>query len=369
MPRTPPRSSPKTTRIPSRRAWVSDRQISLLALMAALWGGIHTMFLLSRMPSAKRLTAIGWNPEPLLSHSPYSNNNKIGATNATLIVASARTKDIHQTHVIPKILIFTHYRDLLTEQQFLIDEEEIALAANVRRVIHLHPKDTRVRFLTDDQCIASLQKTFPSLVKYFVKEKEGMFKGDICRGSALYETGGIYLDVDVGARKNLWLDLRNETEFVTSRVHVQSHYPKHFFQAILGVAPQSPIIFKYLELFEDHYTGKERVEKGPLGVILLRRAWDRVYNETTGIPMTELYQEVLYDKKLFPHLHPAPTWGTRRACHFVVVASVNYQEHTELSWKGRDFHVPLYSRIAGSRLCPMKVTPVEHHDHGKTVKK
>lgn len=193
-----------------------------------------------------------------------------------------------------------------------------------------------------------------------------MYKADICRGSALYETGGIYLDVDVGVRHDLWSDLLHTTAFVTSRVHVQSHYPGHFFQAILGAAPHSPILYKYLQLFQDHYTGVERVEKGPLGVILLRRAWDRIYDSTTHTPPTELYQEVLYDKKLFPHLHPAPTWGTRRACHFVVVATANHPENIEFSWKERDYRIPLYSRIAGSRMCPSNPTsPVDRTEAHK----
>ena len=200
-----------------------------------------------------------------------------------------------------------------------------------------------------------------------------MFKADICRGSALYETGGIYLDVDVGVRYDLWRDLRPTTAFVTAQVHGQSKYPGHFFQAIMGAAPNSPIIYKYLELFHHHYQGIETVNKGPLGVILLRRAWDRVYNRQTHTPSTELYQEVLYDPKLFPHLHPAPTWGTRRACHFVVVAKANHKSHAEFTLPPttrrttkhkqqpqqppqqppQDLCIPLYSRIAGSRMCPI----------------
>lgn len=357
------------------RSWISisakHRQISMFALFVLLFGGFHTLFLLSRVPAAVHNTSNdsshkeegrgrGWSPS----------EQQVEITNKGTI-AGTRTRTITTTtHAIPRILIFTHYRDLL-EQASLTDDEEIVLAANIHRVIDLHQHQhdhpqgsaasaststtstTAVRFLTDAQCIESLERNFPSLVKHFVHETQGMFKADICRGTALYETGGIYLDVDVGVRKDLWLDLRNTTEFVTSRVHIQSHYPKHFFQAILGAAPQSPILYKYLELFEDHYTGKERVEKGPLGVILLRRAWDRVFDTTTGLPESELYQEVLYNKKLFPKLHPAPTWGTRRACHFVVVASVNHPENTELSLRGEAYHIPLFSRIAGSRMCPI----------------
>jgi hypothetical protein len=256
---------------------------------------------------------------------------------------------------IPHILLFTHYRDLLHATDLLVDEEEKVLAANIRHSIDLHGSDTAVRFLTDEDCIRSLQTVFPALIPHFVKETQGMIKADICRGSALYESGGMYLDVDVGVRTNLWLDLLPTTEFVTSLVHQQSKYPRHFFQAILGAAPKSPIIYKYLQLFLDHYTGKETV-KGPLGVILLRRAWDDVYNENTHSPSTELYQEVLYNKKFFPDLDPAPTWGVRRACHFVVVARAHQARNAEFTGNDgeRKYYIPLYSRIAGSRMCPIQ---------------
>eukprot|EP00980_Cylindrotheca_fusiformis_P001256 scaffold332_cov117-Cylindrotheca_fusiformis.AAC.16 len=280
-------------------------------------------------------------------------------------------KTVPKSYQIPRILIFTHYRDLLhTAKDDLKDEEEQVLAANVHHSIHLHP-DSTVRFLTDDDCIQSLQHVFPDLIPYFVQETEGMFKADICRGSALYETGGIYLDVDVGVRTNLWQDLLPSTEFVTSLVHAQSNYPKHFFQAILGSAPQSRILYKYLELFLDHYTGKNVVDRGPLGVILLRRAWDAVYDGETDTPSTELYREVLYQSKFFPNLHPAPTWGTRRACHFVVVARANHEQYAEFEAgsetnKKRQYRIPFYSRIGGSRMCPISQQEQEQQHENNT---
>lgn len=145
----------------------------------------------------------------------------------------------YKLHKIPRVLLFTHYRNLLADAKDLIDEEEQVLSANIRHAINLHPSDkTVVRFLTDDDCIQSLENVFPSLIPFFLNETVGMYKADICRGSALYETGGIYLDVDLGVRKDLWQDLLPTTEFVTSFVHRQSKYPHHFFQAVLGAAPR-----------------------------------------------------------------------------------------------------------------------------------
>jgi hypothetical protein len=342
------------------------------------------------------------------------------------------------THAIPRVLTFTYSKNLLSPETVLDDDEERVLAANVKHTIHKMTNNNNkkeggytivtnstifpwssssssslllVRFMTDEDCIQSLQRVFPSLVIYFEKEPTGMFKADICRGSALYETGGWYFDIDVGVRVNVGSHHEDEnnglvaptTEFVTVLVHRHSHYPKHFFQAVIGIVPQSPILFNYLQRFYRHYTAKEQqeeerrrrqnhdkhsnqtrliqddtannnddnddiVRKGPLGVILLRRAFDEVYNPETRTPRTQLWQEVLYQREMFPHLHPAPTWGTRRACHFVVVAKARTSHHAELVIPASDktaknasfYQVPMYSRIGGSRMCPLMEKAKNH---------
>jgi hypothetical protein len=134
-----------------------------------------------------------------------------------------------------------------------------------------------------------------------------------------------------------------------------------------------------------------------LGVILLKRAWDQVrdasynnkyYNENGNIeqqdqrqrqqqqqvqvqkrPVTELYQELLYNKDLFTNLlPPAPTWGKRRACHFLVAGIANNPNNVELNLttngkqedidnkhiqkqKQIGLQIPILSRIPGSRMC------------------
>ena len=299
--------------------------------------------------------------------------------------------------------------------------EELALAINVQHSIDVHNRSSsaassssssrgglggidNVYFFTDKECIESLKRIGHSgLVSYFINETEGMYKADICRGSALYEYGGFYLDVDVGVRHDLWKDLNYETEFVTAKVHLQSNWLNHFFQAIVGSTPSNPVLRRYLELFELHYNGTDRVKKGPLGVILLKRAWDQIrdttssdnneyYNENNNNidkqqqdqrqqqqqqqqkrPVTELYQEILYDKDLFANLlPPAPTWGKRRACHFLVAGIANNPNNVELNLttttkgKGKQddndnkqiqkqkqigLQIPILSRIPGSRMC------------------
>ncbi len=271
--------------------------------------------------------------------------------------------------VIPRTLIFTHYKNLLNlvpkeDSNLTANElEEMTLAVNVRHSIVVHKRSKKenvnVLFWTDEDCIASLNRTRPKLVPYFKAETEGMYKADMCRGTALLEHGGFYLDVDVGVRQDLWQDLKPTTEFVTAKVHQASNWvDRGFFQAILGAAPGSPIMDRYLELFEKHYDGTDTVKKGPLGVLLLYKAWENFNKpDQIGIP-TELYMELLFHEngpldsgKNKGVLSPAPTWGKRRACHFVVAGVANSEENTEIRLGERGLKIPVVSRIPGSRMC------------------
>ena len=169
-----------------------------------------------------------------------------------------------------------------------------------------------------------------------------MYKADICRGAALYEHGGLYMDVDMHARMPLWSVIKPMSTFVVPFVHRESKHPGNFFQAFIGSVPNNPIIKRYLELFIDHYQGKIDLQ-GPLGVLLLRKAHD----EVVGTPehpkksdqMAQYFMEVLFDSKTFPDV-PPPDWGARRACHFVVVANTQ-----------PPYIVPFYSHVKGSRMC------------------
>lgn len=320
-------------------------------------------------------------------------------------------------HAIPDILIFTYRINLLetvfdfvktphkklTKQQ----KELLALQRNVRNIIQLHPT-SKVRFLTDKDCIKSIRAVFhgrdyatatadgEELIRYFIAEKEGMYKADLCRGAALYETGGLYMDVDLGVRMNLWQVLRTSTEFATVRTPREFHdAPGYFFfQAFAAANPHHPVLWRYVQLFLRHYRGEnlgrarlfesssppfrwmlrllQRV--GPfswnekkiritelIGVILLRRAFDEIQAEQQSAQgeetdpasarthldlTTELWQEEKYEPEyqetLLSHV-PPPKWGPDWNCRYVVVSSLR-----------KPLTVPLYSRILGSRMCPME---------------
>jgi hypothetical protein len=299
--------------------------------------------------------------------------------------AATTTATNNHQHAIPNIIIFTHRYNLLdtdvVQELTLSSEEErnelLALQRNVRHSISLHA-EARVRFLTDDDCVKSIRAVLGDdtpLVQYFLSEPQGMFKADVCRGAAMVETGGLYFDVDLGVRMNLWEVLRTNTTFATVRVHPQSTHRGAFFQAFIGATPGHAILQRYVELFLQYYQGKLGSIDGPLGVLLLKRAFDEILdeegpdeareatvseekssNKTFDVSVadtTEIWQEVLYIPELQKTLLkdiPPPTWGTRRACKFITITSPTFP-----------VTVPFYSRITGSRMCPPSENQTQTH--------
>ncbi|GAX11202.1 hypothetical protein FisN_9Hh299 [Fistulifera solaris] len=262
-------------------------------------------------------------------------------------------------HQIPQRLVFTHRYNLLTDDwkedaqnDMTTDERDelMVLQKNVREIVKKHPSAS-VEFWTDEDCIVALKQVAPATqqdewVQYFRSESQGMFKADWCRGVALLEQGGVYFDVDLGVRQNVFEVLQTNTTLATVKVHRQSQHPGAFFQAFIAVAPQHPVMQRYVDLFAEYYAGRNPA-KGPLGVLFLRQAFDELVGEQPAInATTELWQEVLYQKSMKPYLSDdfkPPVWGTRRACHFLVVARLEVP-----------LVVPFYSRIAGSRMCPLQ---------------
>eukprot|EP00956_Cyclotella_meneghiniana_P015401 scaffold23547_cov59-Cyclotella_meneghiniana.AAC.3 len=101
---------------------------------------------------------------------------------------------------IPRRLIFTYKYNLLrpSKDDPPYDEND-ALTANVLHTIHTYKqhweridkqlgifddnsrREVTISFLSNDDCIAVINKAQPKLVQYFVKEKRGDLKADTCR--------------------------------------------------------------------------------------------------------------------------------------------------------------------------------------------
>jgi hypothetical protein len=337
----------------------------LLATVLASVGSLCVYKLVFRFAGGPLGAAAGSRTQSTLEHPHPTVHIRKGSVGSDGVWSQISSSKKPHRHAIPNVITFTHYMNLLDDvapssagadplRNMTIEEniEIQALRQNVRHAIDLHPGAT-VRFLTDDECIQSIRNMMgpaTMLLDYFRNETQGMYKADLCRGAALWETGGLYFDVDLGVRMNIWQVLNEATTFATVKVHFQSKHKGAFFQAFMAATPKHPVIRRYVELFLDYYQGRLPDVKGPLGVILLRRAFDEILDKDSDFQHehpVELWQELLYlpqfRKTILAHV-PPPVWGgTKRACKFVVVA-----HHEE------PFVVPFYSRIANSRMCPMQ---------------
>lgn len=281
------------------------------------------------------------------------NDNKESSSSQEIATKTTTNKvqqNNHHGHIIPPILTFTYHTNLLTTPTSeLQDSEDRSLSQNVQQITTLHPEST-IRFLNDDDCLQSIKATLgmdTNLTNYFLKETHGMYKADICRGAALYETGGLYFDIDVETRSiPLWQVIDPQTEFVTTLVHKDSNHLGRFFQAFIGVVPGHPVMKRYLELFVEYYEGKVKV-KGPLGVYFLRMAYDEVISKDDQEKKTELWQEVRYSPEEFPEIHRS-RWGKRRACQMMLVAP---PKRFDDGFERKERMMPIFSHANGSRMC------------------
>ena len=255
---------------------------------------------------------------------------------------------------IPNIAYITYNLNLLERDADQLEGEDVVLAANVRNTMAL-VEHTSFRFLTDEDCIDLLQNYSKErkdgrshkLEEYFRNESRGMIKADVCRGVALYNTGGLYFDVDLQVRINVWDIIDTDTDFVVPLVHKDHKVHDSFFQAFIGVSKESSrlIMSRYLDFFLEYYEGEREVTKTKsIGVVLLRQAYDHEVHVMKNTHHNSLFwREVLYSKDRFPDIEEPV--GERRACRFVVFDKITNT-------------IPFYSRVRGSRMCGGKESSV-----------
>ena len=148
-------------------------------------------------------------------------------TTVNTTVNSNRNK--HNSLQIPHILIFTYSTTL--------NNTPIELRNNVRHTIDRYrdfwnEPDAPVLYLDNVACRQVLHQVYPSLVEFFVRETEGMYKGDICRLAALYQYGGYYFDLDL--RVIHPVNLSSTTQFSTC-LEASNGAPTAFFKPFLQV--------------------------------------------------------------------------------------------------------------------------------------
>ena len=221
-------------------------------------------------------------------------------------------------HKIPNILTFTYKTNLLTAKVADLTALEQVYRENTLATIALHPYAT-VRFLDDAACLEEIRSVYPdhtNMTKHFSLEEQGMYKGDVCRGAALYRTGGLYFDIDIVVRMSIWDVLTDPSvEFVVPQENFKSQaIYRSFYQAFFATTPRHVILRKYLDLFEGFYNKRIPKPINLLGVHFMKAAY---LESDFNVSSTRIWTEMIYNQHLFPYiaLHPLSS-----LCSNVVIA-------------------------------------------------
>lgn len=284
------------------------------------------------------------------------------------------------SRAIPHILSFTYKFDLLRAPVASLTAQERDLARNVRATIEHHGPTGdggRVHFYDDYKCVQVIRVTFPRLLPFFQREVSGRYKGDICRGAALFHHGGLYFDVDMVARMNSSSLIGSNTQFITCISNADRvkklKWDVKFFQSFIAVAPRHTIMLRYLEALLQTYTSavdlfgtisaffKPQVasrRSHDMGTVAMRRGYDAwLHNggedgcgdssnasRAQRMRLVQLWEErplsTLANGRRVPRQAGA---SHLRRCELVVVDPASGQ-------------VPFYSRLPGTELCPRSAT-------------
>jgi hypothetical protein len=175
-----------------------------------------------------------------------------------------------------------------------------------------------VHFLDDSACRDIIARTDAQLLKYFENDKKGANRSDICRIAALHESGGHYLDNDMGVMK---------VPPVPDGVAFASAWNDHSYQlevpdamqnTFLAAAPGHPILKKALRLLLDHYRGWHSLGGigKHLGPSVLRDAYMSVSKRERGT-VWMLWERNLWrsdylglpsETRIFPDVKRQPCW-------------------------------------------------------------
>lgn len=230
---------------------------------------------------------------------------------------------------IPDILLFNHKVDLLHDLSDNPIREQ-----NVRRILKMFPLYD-VQFLDDAGCKAAIEATHSrELAHFFVQEKTGMYKSDICRLAQLAQYGGYYMDTDLDLR----IDLH---ELVGSQISFASvvalrwrgpRDPNEMFQAFLAAAPRHPVILSALDKCLDFYRGVDPAVTAVLGdemrgTALMRLAYEEWYGGQMDPGVQDnwrdkqfQYSYFLEEDRLNPedYAHYPPQLGDGNNCNIAV---------------------------------------------------
>lgn len=110
-----------------------------------------------------------------------------------------------------------------------------------------------VWYLNDEQCQQSITAAEPQLLPYYLKERDGRYKSDVCRIAALYLKGGYYFDTDMQIIKPVTIE--PHITFV-SPFEAETRGVKGLSNSFIAVAPRHPLLRLNFDVLLKYY--KER---------------------------------------------------------------------------------------------------------------
>lgn len=174
----------------------------------------------------------------------------------------------HDCDSVPPRLVFNYKENLLDPSEPLFGSRRL-LADNVARSIRVFQRVDEVEFGDDSQCRTWIEDAHSKqLAEFFVQERDGRYKSDLCRLAQLYLRGGIYLDNDIEPLA----DFRPELPECTSLVSVASA-EGGIFQAFLAASDHHPAIKLAMDLTLQYYLDTlEGLPRGPVGTAIMELA-------------------------------------------------------------------------------------------------
>ena len=236
----------------------------------------------------------------------------------------------------PLHLFFTYEFNFLESAIDTLTPEEHVLHDNVLRIIDMSPAHN-VTFMDNLNCLLEISSLPPPLnygvAKQFLRTQRGMIKADICRGAALYNHGGWYLDVDVDMIHPLH-NLENKIGKLYSFVSVVPAYEPSvaIFQAIIGCTKNHPILLQYLKGFARNTIEDTITATRNTGTYIMKDAIQDI--KGTYLLQESRLVDFKYNKQ-----------GLRETKKGYWCDNVIYDPHSD------DKDVYFYSRIPGSRMC------------------
>mmetsp|Transcript_2778 Transcript_2778/g.8168 ORF Transcript_2778/g.8168 Transcript_2778/m.8168 type:complete len:366 (+) Transcript_2778:122-1219(+) len=206
------------------------------------------------------------------------------------------------TPKIPHNILFTYKHNIVQTKEPKLFYDNVVNTRDAYLFAWDNDPSARVYFLDDDECRKFIEQAEPKLLDHFNKEKQGMYKADICRIAALKMLGGYYLDVDLKVIEPVLLN--DEISFATVKEAIKAASCKggcpkdpailaainaevikahegNMFQAFLAAEPGHSILKAALHFMLLHYEGKKDAH-GLMGVSTLADAFKSISPEERG---------------------------------------------------------------------------------------